>query len=220
MENIKAVIFDMDGVITETSEMHYEAWLKLASELGIYFDKTFNEELKGISRKESLLKILSRASEEHSYNEFELEGLMTKKNNHYLELISGYSRDHLNPGILRFMRELKENGIKVAVASASKSAPLLIKMMEIEDIVDYIVNPASVPGKPEPDIFLKAAEYFGFLPKECIGVEDAQAGVESIKRAGMFAVGIGDQKVLRNADVVFSSTDLLTLQSIGEVLNG
>ena len=214
MKKTKAVIFDMDGVITETSEMHYLAWKKLAESLGISFDRDFNEHLKGISRKDSLLKILEKAPSSHKFSEEEMTSLMTQKNDDYLSLIKSYNESHLNPGILDFMKALKAENIKIAVASASKSAPFLIEVMDISKYVDYIVDPSTVAGKPAPDIFLKACDYFALSPNLCVGIEDAKSGVEAIKRAGMKAIGIGDENTLSQADLVLKSTKDLSLNII------
>ncbi|MGV8147061.1 MAG: beta-phosphoglucomutase [Alkaliphilus sp.] len=211
MKKTKAVIFDMDGVITETSEMHYLAWKKLADALDISFDRDFNEHLKGISRKESLLKILKHGNQMHKFSDLEIESLMTQKNDCYLTLIKFFDETHLNPGVLTFMKTLKEENIKIAVASASKSAPFLIEALKIGNYVDYIVDPSTVPGKPAPDIFSKACDYFHLTPEVCVGVEDANSGVEAIIKAGMKAIGIGDQKTLCDADVVLNSTKDLCL---------
>jgi beta-phosphoglucomutase len=211
MKQTKAVIFDMDGVITETSEMHYLAWKKLANSLSIAFDRDFNEQLKGISRKESLLKILDHGNQRHQHSDSKMEELMTEKNNYYLFLIKSYDEKNLNPGILAFMKALQDKKIKIAVASASKSAPFLIKALNINNYVDYIVDPSSVPGKPSPDIFLKACDFFNLSPNECVGVEDAQSGVEAIKKAGMKAIGIGDSKSLFKSDILLKSTRDLSL---------
>ncbi|MBN2795931.1 MAG: beta-phosphoglucomutase [Clostridia bacterium] len=212
--NIKAVIFDMDGVITETSEMHYEAWRTLAEKLGIPFSKEENELLKGISRRDSLLKILELGHQVDRYDEIALDELMTEKNCHYLTRIGQYTKEQLNPGIYDFMLALKTHQIKIAVASASKSAPFLIDALGLRDLVDYIVDPTTVPGKPEPDIFLNAANYFNLKPHECIGVEDAKAGVEAIKKAGMFCIAIGDANILKEADLILDSTESLSLDTL------
>jgi len=216
MGNIKAIIFDMDGVITETSEMHYEAWKKTAEKLGIPFDKYFNEQLKGISRRASLMKIIEQSDQ--IYTEEEIQKLMFDKNEFYVSLIKGYTQEDLNPGIFELLKTLKKNNLKVAIASASKSAPMLVEKMNIAQFVDCIVDPATVAGKPEPDIFLKAAELLGLKPAECIGVEDAEAGVKAIKRAEMFAIAIRDANILKQADIVFKETSSLTYEEIIKVL--
>lgn len=212
--NIKGVIFDMDGVITETSEMHYKAWKKLADKLGITFTKKENEALKGISRRASLMKILEFGNQTKQYDESELLRMMEEKNNYYLSLIQAYTEKDVNPGILKFMQNLKANHIKIAVASASKSASFLIDVLGLKKYVDYIVDPAMVPGKPNPDIFLKAAEALGLNSSDCVGIEDAQSGIEAIKAADMYAIGIGDQDILGQADIVYTSTSELSCDFI------
>lgn len=211
---IKGVIFDMDGVITETSEMHYKAWKTLAEKLGISFTKKENEALKGISRRASLMKILEFGGKTEHYTEVEILEMMEEKNKHYLSLIQAYTEKEVNPGILKFMQELKINHIKIAIASASKSAPFLIQALGLKKYVDYIVDPTSVPGKPEPDIFLSAADALGLDPSECVGVEDAQSGVQAIKTAKMYAIGIGEKSILNQADIVYTSTADLSCEFI------
>lgn len=216
VENIKAVIFDMDGVITETSEMHFIAWKKMAEQVDIEIDLKFNENLKGISRRESLLKILKHGNKANRYTEEEIKKLMFDKNEHYVGLISSYTINNLNPGIYDFMKNLKDNHIKIAIASASQSAPLLVKKLAIDSLVDFIVDPQTVAGKPAPDIFLQAAKILDVDIEFCVGIEDAVAGVEAIKSAGMYAVGIGSGQILNKADIIFKTTDLLTLERLKE----
>ena len=204
---MKLVIFDMDGVLTESSRQHFEAWRALARELGIEIDLEFNEKLKGVSRIESLERILEHGGKRELYTGEEINTLANKKNEHYKELITHFTRDNLFEGVIKHFNYLKNNGIKIAIGSASKNAPFLLKAMEIDSFVDYIVNPAEIKnGKPAPDIFLKAAEALGIAPSECIGVEDAEAGVEAIKAAGMFAIGVGREEDLPLADVVYEHT--------------
>jgi len=212
MENIKAVIFDMDGVITETSEMHFIAWRDMARSIGIDIDLEFNERLKGISRRDSIIRILEYGNKVDMFSEEQIQKMMFDKNEHYKSLIQSYTKEQLNPGIYELMHDLKNNKIKVGIASASKSAPMLVENLGISDCVDYIVDPATVPGKPAPDLFLKAAEMLGVDVKDCIGVEDAEAGVEAIKSAHMIAVGIGSENVLKKADIVLEKTRELTLE--------
>lgn len=209
---IKAFIFDMDGVITETSEQHFLAWKTLAAMLGINFDKEFNENLKGISRLESMKRILEYGNMLDKYSLVEIEKMTFLKNEYYKNLISDFKPENVFDGVVELFRELKIQGLKIAIGSASYNAPTLIKSMKLENYVDYIVNPGEVDkGKPAPDIFLKAAERLGVNPQECIGVEDALAGVKAIKSAGMYAIGIGDKEILKEADIVF--------EHIGEVEN-
>ncbi len=208
---IKAFLFDLDGVITETSHQHYIAWKELANELGIEIDLEFNEQLKGVSRVDSLTRILERGSAVEKYSKEEIEKFLKQKNDHYTELIKDLKPEDAFPGTHDLFRELKEKGIKVIICSASYNAPTIIKALDLDKYVDYIVNPDEVKrGKPAPDIFIKGAETFGFSIDECIGVEDAQAGIRAIKDAGMFAIGIGDKSVLPDAD--------LNLKCIGDIV--
>lgn len=215
IENIKLFIFDLDGVLTETSEQHYHAWKKLANDIGIDFDREFNEKLKGISRMESLELILKHGNIENKYTQEEKIALAETKNTNYLEMIDAFTSANLFEGVRQLFLDLKERGIKVAIGSASKNAPMLLEKMEVANLVDYVVDPSSVQnGKPAPDIFLKAAEHFDFKVEECIGVEDAEAGVQAIKSAGMFAIGIGDSTILSQADIVVPETKDINLNNL------
>lgn len=212
---IKAFIFDLDGVLTETSQQHFEAWKTLALMLGIEIDEVFNERLKGVSRIDSLKEILAFGNKEGKYTETELEKLAFTKNEYYKNLIAAFTRDNVFEGVVTLMETLRQKGIKIAIGSASHNAPTLIKAMELEAYIDYIVDPSEVKnGKPAPDIFLKAAKALDVRPEECIGVEDAVAGVKAIKAAGMFAVGIGDANLLKEADIVYAHTCNIDLNKL------
>ena len=201
---IRAVIFDLDGVITETSIQHFEAWKAVAHMIGVEIDRTVNESLKGISREESLKVILKHGGILGKYSEEEMEKLCFCKNEYYKQLISQFTPSNVFEGVVELFAYLRAKGIKIAIGSASHNAPALIKAMVLEEYIDYIVNPSDVKqGKPAPDIFLKAANALGVKPSDCIGVEDAIAGIKAIKTAGMYAIGIGDAEVLKEADVVF-----------------
>ncbi len=200
----KCAIFDLDGVLTETSEQHYEAWKVLADELGIDFDRDYNEHLKGVSRMESLELILKNGNKTDAFSEEEKIELATRKNDLYKELIAGFTPDNLFEGVRELFDILKSRDIKIALASASRNAPSLIKNMGIADDFDVVVDPTSVEkGKPDPAIFLQGAKILGIDPKDCIGFEDAYAGVTAIKSAGMYAVGIGSKEILPHADIVY-----------------
>lgn len=215
MTKYKLFIFDMDGVITETSEQHYQAWKQCANELGIEIDRTFNEKLKGVSRMDSLERILAYGNRANDFTAEEKAELAFKKNENYKEMILKCTKEDLFEGVKTLFEGLKEKGIKIAIGSASKNAPTLVNLLGIKDYIDYIVDPASVEkGKPAPDIFLKAAHDLGVDPTECVGVEDAEAGVEAIKSAGMLAVGIGDASVLNQADIVYPHTKDIHLADI------
>ncbi|GEM48785.1 beta-phosphoglucomutase [Deinococcus cellulosilyticus] len=211
----KAVIFDLDGVITDTAHYHYLAWKKLAEQVGVPFDEVFNERLKGVDRMGSLNLILAQGSA--TYTEEEKVALATQKNAHYQELISTMSPADLLPGAVEALDSVRQAGLKIGLASVSRNALTVLTSLGITDKFDYIVDASKIArGKPDPEIFLTAAERLGVKPEECIGVEDAVAGVQSIKAAGMYAVGVGDPAVLSQADQVIAS---LTAFSIADFLN-
>lgn len=199
----KAVIFDLDGVITETSKQHFEAWSACAAQCGIALEPAFEEELKGISRRESLEKILALRS--LTLSEEEKQRLQEEKNTHYQQLISAFSPRDLFAGMLDLFEHLKHKNIRIALGSASKNGPLLLKALAIEDYFDAVVDPRTCASKPAPDIFLDAAKQLQLHAEDCWGIEDAVAGVQAIKAAGMFAIGVGDETILKAADVVFTT---------------
>ncbi|MGB7472581.1 beta-phosphoglucomutase [Trichococcus sp.] len=209
---LRAVLFDLDGVITDTAKFHFLAWRNLGAELGITVDEAFNEELKGVSRMDSLERILAYGGLADKYSLAEKEAFCTKKNDHYLELIQEMTPADILPGILLLLEELREAGLKTIITSASKNAPGILELLQVKDYFDGIVDPASVAaGKPAPDIFLAGAELAGVQPAECIGVEDAASGVDAIKAANITAVAIGDASVLGHADRVLADTSDLSL---------
>lgn len=197
----KLVIFDLDGVLTDTAEFHYAAWKMLADDLGIYFDKKINERLKGISRLESLDIVLENA--DRKFTDKEKEEMAYNKNEQYKALLEDMTPDALLPGVLDTLNCLKENDIKIALASASKNAFTVISKLGIEGYFDYIVDVTKIKkGKPDPEIFFIAANTLGIDVQNCVGVEDSSAGVKAIKSAQMKAIGIGDKATLHEADVV------------------
>lgn len=214
---VTACIFDLDGVITDTAAYHYLAWKQLGEELGIEFDHAFNETLKGISRMDSLERILILGEKQHLFTEEEKQQLAKKKNEHYVSLLVDMGPKDIYPGIQQLLDELVEQHIHIALASASKNAPMILEALGLTQYFEYIVNPDDLTyGKPNPEIFLRAAQALGVKPSECIGVEDAQAGIEAIKAAGMFAVGVGTVDILQaaGANYVVESTDMLELSKI------
>lgn len=215
MKSIEAVIFDLDGVIVDTAHFHFLAWRNLARSLGVDFTEEFNENLKGISRMESLEKILELGNKVNEYTEDEKVELATKKNTEYVELLNDMKPTDIYPGIKELLNELRENNIKIALASASKNAPMILDALEITDLFDFVVNPESVAkGKPSPDIFLAGAEAVGANPENCIGIEDAVAGIQAILSAGMFAVGVGTPSEMSaaGANLVVQNTKELSLE--------
>lgn len=213
---LKAVIFDLDGVITDSARYHYLAWKKLANELDIPFDEVYNEKLKGVSRMESLELILENGNACGNYTESEKAALAERKNDNYKELIKQITPADILPGIQEFLEELKAEGIQTALASASKNAPFILGQLGLEQHFDYIADAAEIPNaKSFPDIFLAGMEAFGLIPEECIGIEDARTGIEAIHRAGMKAVGVGMPSEMEEADLLLNTKEL-KLQTIKE----
>lgn len=198
----KAFIFDLDGVLTDTAHYHFLAWKKLADGLKLAFDETDNERLKGVSRAASLDIILERSP--LSYSAAEKHDMMERKNDDYKKLIATMSPTDIFPGVKELFATLKKRKIKIGLASASKNAPDILERLGLAADFDYVADAGAVANsKPAPDIFLLAVEGLGVDPLDCIGVEDAIAGVEAIHAAGMPAVGIGDAKILTRAEIVF-----------------
>lgn len=213
--DLKAVIFDLDGVITDTAEYHYHAWKALGEEVGVPFTREFNEELKGISRMESLEMILAFGNKLNDFTKEEKEMMAARKNEHYVRLIEGITPNDILPGIIDLIHTIKSKGLKLGLASVSKNAFSVMGKLELTDQFDVIVDAAKVQkGKPNPEIFLTAAEMLGVEASDCLGIEDAAAGVDSIKGAGMFAVGIGNEETLKNADLIYNSTSEVSFDEI------
>lgn len=201
----------MDGVLTETSRQHFLAWRRLAKELGCELPDSVMDDVRGISRRASLEIVLETCGIASHFDDAEKITLANQKNAYYLESIVSFTEADLSVGALELLRELKRRGFLIGLASASKNAPQLLKAMAIEHFFDAVVDPNSInEGKPAPEIFIKAAELLNVSPVNCIGIEDAYAGIESIKAAGMIAYGIGKKENLTNCDHVFDNLiDLL-----------
>lgn len=212
---IKGFIFDLDGVLTDTAEYHYQAWKRLADKLGIPLNHEMNEQLKGISRMDSLERILALGNQTEKYSVEEKEQLANEKNEDYKKLILNVTPNDLLPGIANLLADLKKENMRLALASASKNGPVIMEKLGIADLFDTVVDPASLAnGKPDPEIFIKGAEQLQLRPEECVGVEDAQAGIESINAAGIFSVGVGTKEMMKNADYAVSDTSELKLSDI------
>ena len=210
----KAVIFDLDGVITDTAHYHYLAWKRLADSVDAPFDEAFNEQLKGVDRMGSLELILARAP--RTYAPGEKRALADAKNRHYQELIATMTPDDLLPGALRALEVVRNAGLRIGLASVSKNAFTVLDRLGIRHRFDDVVDAATIANsKPHPEIFLTAASHLGVDPAGCLGVEDAAAGVASIKDAGMIAVGVGDAQVLARADYIIPSMERFRLADYG-----
>lgn len=216
----KAVIFDLDGVITDTAEYHFFAWKQLAEELGVTIDRAFNERLKGVSRIESLNRILALNPEFKDMSEEEKSRLAAKKNEYYKGFIAHLTPKDVLPGVKQFIEELREKNLRLAIGSASKNAPEVLKRLELEQIFDYVVDAAKISkGKPDPETFTNAADYFGIPYEQCIGIEDSEAGIQAINAAGMFSVGIGQASDLAEANYLIKTTAELSYTAIIKCYN-
>ncbi|MBW4613108.1 MAG: beta-phosphoglucomutase [Desmonostoc vinosum HA7617-LM4] len=199
---ISGVIFDLDGVLTDTSEFHYLGWQRLADEEGIPFSREANEAMRGLPRRESLLQILG----DRPATEAQIQEMMERKNRYYVELMQTITSADLLPGVANLLQELRAAGIKIALGSSSKNAPTVIERLGIADQLDAIADGNSVSqAKPAPDVFLFAAQQLGLSPSQCVVVEDATAGIEAAHTAGMWSVGLGPTERVGKANVVLPS---------------
>ncbi|EAC8296219.1 beta-phosphoglucomutase [Listeria monocytogenes] len=214
---LKGVVFDLDGVITDTAHYHYLAWKKTAESIGIEFDEAFNENLKGVSRIDSLLLILKKDGRENDFTEEQIEALAAVKNDFYVSLLKEITPADVLPGIKELIVDLKKQNLKCAIASVSKNARTVLSALEMEQEFDYIVDAAKITkSKPDPEIFVEACRGLGLETSEVVGIEDAQAGIEAINAAGIVSVGVGSG--LRDADMTVKSTGLLDLRIL-EILH-
>ena len=205
--SIRAVIFDLDGVITDTSEFHYQAWQRLADEVGLPYDRTLNEGLRGISRRESLQRLLG----DRQVSAAEFQTMMDRKNQYYLEQVHTITPEHLLPGVANLFQDLRQAGIKIALGSASKNAPEVLRRLGIADYMDAIADGNSVSqSKPAPDVFLNAATQLQIAPEHCVVIEDAAAGIEAALRAGMWVIGLGDLSRVKDAHLTLPNLAKMT----------
>ena len=208
-------IFDLDGVITDTAKFHYQAWKALADSLGISIDETFNETLKGISRMDSLDRILAHGHRENAFTTAEKEALAQQKNDHYVQLLEHLTTEDVLPGVVPLLQQAQARHIPCAVASASKNAPLILEKLGVRAYFATIVDPDSLSkGKPDPEIFLAAADSIGVLPQNAIGFEDAQSGIDGLKAAGIYAVGLSASQPLIGADMQVSEMTELSVDAL------
>ncbi len=197
----KACIFDLDGVIVDTVPAHFIAWKTMADELNIPFTADDNEHLKGISRKDSMKRILALGN--MTKTDEEIDQMTDKKNAIYVEIISKMTADDILPGVVDFIQLLKDHKIPIAIGSASKNTPTILKAVGLDSTFDAIVDGNQVThGKPDPEVFLKGAERLQVAPEECLVLEDAISGVEAAKRGGMKCLGVGEANILGKADKV------------------
>ena len=204
-ELIKAVIFDLDGVIVDTARYHYLAWKKLAAEIGLNLTEQDNEQLKGVSRIRSMEIIAGLAGIVLPVED--IVRMANRKNEWFVDYIATMKPDEVFPGVIELIREMRAAGLRIGLASSSKNAPAVLTILGIEDLFDVIVDGTMIlHSKPDPEIFFLAAERIGVAPENCLVFEDAEAGVEAALRAGMMCVGIGREEQLGNADLVIART--------------
>ncbi len=211
-----AVIFDLDGVLTDTAELHYQSWQWLMDQLGVPFDRQANEALRGLSRPESLEVILGpRAAE---FSEQWKQDVLRRKNENYVERVRRMTPADLLPGVERLLRALRGREVGIAVASSSRNTDLVLQRLGIGALLDVVVDGNDVPrSKPDPAVFLEAARRLGLSPPACVVVEDAESGVAAARAAGMRVVGVGPANRVGQADLVrpavaeVSIEDLLAL---------
>ncbi len=210
---IQAVLFDLDGVLTDTAEYHYLAWKRLADELSITFTRDDGDRLRGVSRRPALEIILSLGN--RTWSEAEIQEMMTRKNDYYRDMIRQVTPRDLLPGVANLLGELRALGIKIAVASASRNSPDVVRSLGIADSIDQLVHGGQVERqKPYPDLFLHAAKQVGVPAAACIVVEDAAAGIEAAINAGMVSVGLGPVERVGAADRVFPSLENVSVDDL------
>lgn len=196
-----AFLFDLDGVITDTARLHLAAWGDLADTLGLPFDPGMEDRLRGLSRMDSLDLVLGPARDQYSLEQ--KLALAERKNDAYVAALDGMSADDLLPGALTALMAVRAGGWGLALASASRNAATVLERLGIGELFHHVVDAGRIPrGKPAPDIFLAGAQALDVPPARCVGIEDAVAGIQAIRSAGMVAVGIGSAQVLAQADHV------------------
>lgn len=218
LEGIKGCIFDLDGVIVDTAHYHFLAWKRLADELGYPLTEIDNEQLKGVSRMQSLDVILRLAGK--SLNPEQTDILANRKNEWFNEYIGRMTPQEIFPGVRPLIRKLRNEGIKIGLASSSKNARTVIRLLEIENEFDAIVDGNMIRcTKPDPEIFLLTATMLALEPGQCVVIEDAEAGIEAALSAGMKCIGIGSPILLHKANRVFPKTSDIDLSIVRELEN-
>ena len=219
MKNRSAFIFDLDGVIVDTAKYHYLAWKKLANELGFEFTKEQNELFKGVSRKRCLEILLDIGDIDATQAQFDT--WMVEKNEDYLGYIEDMDSSEILPDVVKVLDFLKDEGVPMAVGSASKNAKPILEKVGLMAYFDAIVDGTNVvKAKPDPEVFLIAAERLNAEPKNCVVFEDAVAGIEAANNAHMTSIGIGEQKTLSKADYVFKDFTEISTEFLKQLMNG
>ncbi len=213
LKDIKAVIFDLDGVIVSTDDCHYEAWQQLADRQGIYFDREINQRLRGVSRMESLEILLERAN--RPYTEDEKNAMATEKNEEYKRLVMKLTPSAILPGALETLKKLKDKGVLIAIGSSSKNTPIILKQIGLEGYFDAVADGNHIKNsKPDPEVFLLAAKLLNLPAENCLVVEDADAGVEAALNGNMPVLGVGSASSNPKATVTADSLKDIDLASL------
>ncbi|MFP4024025.1 MAG: beta-phosphoglucomutase [Thiohalospira sp.] len=217
MHKIKAIIFDLDGVIVDTAVFHYKAWKKLANKMGFDLTEAQNEQLKGISRMESL-DILLEIGKIDSISDDEKQRLANNKNEWYRENILKMTPQDILPGVKQFLEELKQAHYKIAIGSSSKNAGTILERIGMKNFFDAVVDGTKISkSKPDPEVFLKGAQELNILPGQCIVFEDAESGIEAAKNAGMKTIGVGKPENLPKADLVIPGFENVNISIIEKI---
>jgi beta-phosphoglucomutase len=211
IKKVKGLLFDLDGVLVTTERNHFEAWKSIADELSIPFDEHSNEQLKGVSRVDSLKKILAMGSIELTNSEF--NRLLTQKNERYLLSISDLNDENILPGVKPLLQNAKKHSVKLGVGSSSKNARFILEKLNLIHYFDVIVDGNDVQfPKPHPEVFLKGANTLRIEPQEIMVFEDAQSGVQAAKEGGFFTVGVGNKHLEESTDLYFETLETFRLE--------
>lgn len=206
---VKGIIFDLDGVLVFTDRYHYLAWKRMADRLGVYFDETINNRLRGVSRMDSLDIILERYTGPALGAEEKL-ALAEEKNGYYRELLQQMTPDCVTPQVRQTLAELRRRGYRLAIGSSSKNTRTILGNTALLDAFDAISDGTNITrSKPDPEVFLKAAEFLGVEPEQCAVIEDAFAGIDAARAAGMTGIGIGDAATYTKADYKINALEEL-----------
>ena len=205
---MKGVLFDLDGIVTDTATYHFSAWSQLIKdEFGLTLPDIVEERTKGVSREDSLRIILEELNLSVDKDRFQY--LTNRKNQCYIESLNQLTSEDILPGIFELIKELKQKGIKIALASASHNGPFILEKIGLFDSFDTIVDPGKISrGKPNPEIFEVASAQLGLAPKDCVGIEDSIAGIQAINSAGSCSIGVGDDKLSEAFRRVSSTKEL------------
>jgi beta-phosphoglucomutase len=212
MDKLKALIFDLDGVIVTTEHNHFIAWKRTANSLGIDFEEEHNELLKGVSRVDSLKKILELGAKTISTEEF--NELLISKNDFYVDSIQDLNQTDLLPGVLSLLQEAKSKGIKLGIGSSSKNANFILKLLKIDHFFDVVIDGNGVNHpKPHPEVFLNGAKALSLAPAECIVFEDAASGITAAKAGGFITIAVGNPNIAEMADTYFNDLTEFSLEA-------